>query len=440
MNKFNPFSSREFNNSAWLLVEKGFTLSLSFLVGVIIARYLGPSDFGNFSYCLSVIGVLSGISMLGLDRLIIRDLAEAKEEGSSIIATHQLLKLIGSLIVGILAFLIVYIGHNANKILLVVISFLAFANIFSSFYAVEIFFLSELQIKHIVPIRVFVLFFSAISRILVVVLGGSIVHLSFIALIEAMCLGFLLVLKYKKVAGVIPFTNLKFDYALKLVREGWPLFLGLQLDIFAQRIYGVALNGQMSQIEYGQFMLALRLIEIPLMLLYLSSTSYLPSLTVLKKSGLDKFENKILYYTEIGTIVGLLSWLFVSLFGARLIVWIFGVDYNDTGIVLNLLWGAVFFQANALFRAHFLTINNSQITLLLGNFFSLVVAIPSALMMIQYFGWHYVGLAFSFSSFVMYFLSGFLTDNGRRIMRIQIKALTFPNIRNFIRTNRFDIS
>jgi O-antigen/teichoic acid export membrane protein len=433
MKKINFFSSREFNNSAWLLVEKGFTLSLSFLVGVITARYLGPSDFGNFSYCLSVIGVLSGISMLGLDRLIIRDLAEAKEKGSSIIATHQLLKFIGALIVGVLAFLIVYIGPNANKISLVVITFLAFANIFASFYAVEIFFLSELQTKNIVPIRVFVLIFSAISRILVVVLGGGIVHLSFIALLEAVCLGFLLVLKYKKVAGVIPFTNLKLDYALKLVREGWPLFLGLQLDIFIQKIYGVALNGQMSHAEYGQFMLALRLIEIPLMLLYLSSTSYLPRLTILRNSEVDKFENKILYYTEIGTIIGISSWIFVALFGTQLTIWVFGEDYKDTASALNLLWGAVFFQANALFRAHFLTIESSQITLLLGNFSSLVIAIPASLMMIKYFGWHYAGLAFSFSSFAMYFLSGFLTDKGRRIMRIQIKALTFPNLRNFIR-------
>jgi O-antigen/teichoic acid export membrane protein len=423
------------NNTGWLLLDKGITLSVSFFVGVIIARYLGPSEFGNFSYCLSVIAVFSGISMLGWDRVIIRDLVQASSFGSSIIATHQGLKFLGASVAGFLAFIFVYAGPNVSSASVLVIILLSLANVFASFHAVDLFFLSKLETKIIVPIRITILIFSTTSRLLVIYLGGDIVDLAFVQLAEAVFLAFALNWKYKKITGELPFNTLNVDYAYKLIREGWPLFLGLQLDIFAQKIYGVALNGQMTEAEYGQFMLALRLIEIPLMLLYLSSTSFLPKLTALKSHGIGKLENKILFYTEMGTLLGVFSWVFIFFLGPKIVQFIFGEEYKDTGSLLVLFWGAVFFQANALFRAHFLTIQSSQITLLMGNFLSLFIAIPLAFFLIKVFGWRYAAVAFSLSSFVMYFLSGIVTSSGRRIMAIQINALTFPTLRNFIRTN-----
>ena len=43
---------RYFTNTVWLLAEKGLRIIDAFFIGIWLARYLGPDDFGVFSYCL----------------------------------------------------------------------------------------------------------------------------------------------------------------------------------------------------------------------------------------------------------------------------------------------------------------------------------------------------------------------------------------------------
>jgi O-antigen/teichoic acid export membrane protein len=395
-----------------------------------VARYLGPAEFGILSYCYACIGLLAGISTLGWDRLIIRDLVQNKEPGSSIIATQQIMRIIGAITSGALAVAIIFLSKPDDQISLAIILILAFANLVMSLNAVEVFFHASLKIGLITPIKMIALLFSALLRVCVVFYDGTIIHLALIGLLESMIIGCGLVWRYRQLTGGLSFLSINMGYLYRLIKEGWPLFLALQLNIFAERIYGVALNGYLEEIEYGQFMLAFRLVEIPLTLLYLSTISFLPSLTRLRELGISELENKILLYTEIGTVAGMLSWLFIIILGPSAIVWIFGSQFAGTGSILVFMWGAVFIQANALFRAHYLIIEGSPFILMLGNLMGLLISVPLAMLFINQWGWQASGGAFSISIFVMYFLSGAFSPRGRRVMMLQVKALSFPNLRN----------
>ena len=44
-----------FANTSWLLAEKIIRLPVGLVLGVLVARHLGPGDFGTLNYALSFV-------------------------------------------------------------------------------------------------------------------------------------------------------------------------------------------------------------------------------------------------------------------------------------------------------------------------------------------------------------------------------------------------
>ncbi|WP_439664831.1 oligosaccharide flippase family protein [Klebsiella pneumoniae] len=47
---------------------------------MFLARYLGPNDFGVYNYLISIITLLSPLTALGLNAVVVRDLVDAQRE------------------------------------------------------------------------------------------------------------------------------------------------------------------------------------------------------------------------------------------------------------------------------------------------------------------------------------------------------------------------
>jgi len=76
-----------FKNTSWLLVEKLLRIFVGLFVGVWIARYLGPENFGILSYSQSFVAIFSVIATLGLDNIVVRDLLNEKKKINIILGT-----------------------------------------------------------------------------------------------------------------------------------------------------------------------------------------------------------------------------------------------------------------------------------------------------------------------------------------------------------------
>ena len=48
---------------------------LSFIASVLLARLLGAKDFGTYAYAMTWVGFLSFLTVLGFDKLLIRNVA-----------------------------------------------------------------------------------------------------------------------------------------------------------------------------------------------------------------------------------------------------------------------------------------------------------------------------------------------------------------------------
>ncbi|NNE92227.1 MAG: oligosaccharide flippase family protein, partial [Verrucomicrobiales bacterium] len=72
------------SNFGWRMAERIVAVFFSILVGAWVARYLGPDSFGVLAAALAIVGLISVLPFLGLERILVRELVEkpAEEEGA----------------------------------------------------------------------------------------------------------------------------------------------------------------------------------------------------------------------------------------------------------------------------------------------------------------------------------------------------------------------
>ena len=76
-----------FKNTSWLFGEKILRLFVGIFLGVWIARYLGPEQFGLLSYAQSFVGLFAVTATLGLDSIVVRELVKNKNIKEGILGT-----------------------------------------------------------------------------------------------------------------------------------------------------------------------------------------------------------------------------------------------------------------------------------------------------------------------------------------------------------------
>ena len=70
-----------------MFAEQMLRMVAGLLVGVWVARYLGPEQFGVFSYSVAFVALFTTIGKLGLDGIVVRDLVNDPQKRDDYLGT-----------------------------------------------------------------------------------------------------------------------------------------------------------------------------------------------------------------------------------------------------------------------------------------------------------------------------------------------------------------
>lgn len=89
-----PTKAKIMKNIYWAMLGKVVTLLGGLFVGILVARYLGPEQYGLMNYVISYVSIFQILASFGFDDIEIRE--ESKYNGfrDKIIGTAFLLKLV----------------------------------------------------------------------------------------------------------------------------------------------------------------------------------------------------------------------------------------------------------------------------------------------------------------------------------------------------------
>ena len=74
--KLSFLKSKELKNAGWLIGGKVAQMILSLFVGVLSARFLGPSNYGLINYGNALVSFCMSLCTLGINSVIVKELLD----------------------------------------------------------------------------------------------------------------------------------------------------------------------------------------------------------------------------------------------------------------------------------------------------------------------------------------------------------------------------
>lgn len=96
-------------NASWLVGERLAQVAVGVVVSALVVRYLGPAENGRLNFALSLVFLFSPLATLGMDQIIVRELARHPEREGEILGTALRLRAAGGIAAWALAALVAVI-------------------------------------------------------------------------------------------------------------------------------------------------------------------------------------------------------------------------------------------------------------------------------------------------------------------------------------------
>jgi len=136
-----------------MMAEQLIRMAVNLLVGVLIARHLGPTDFGKLSYAMALTSLLAIIGTLGLNRIGVRELVECGTDAARRLQLMSTLLAMRTLASAVLLLVCLSLALLLGQGDPVVVAVLALTLLFRPADVAELFFQSQSQIKNITKAR-----------------------------------------------------------------------------------------------------------------------------------------------------------------------------------------------------------------------------------------------------------------------------------------------
>jgi len=394
-----------FKNTAWLLIEKSLRIIEAFFIGIWIARYLGPQDFGILSYSQSFVYIFAAFAALGLDQIVVKELVKNPEKRDEILGTTLGLRLLGF----VLMFTIIYTTlqlTESNASIQAIILIIATSILFQSFNGIDFHFQSKVLSKYVVFTNVIVVVTMGIAKIVLILNNASLMSFAYVFASETFltALGFILAYTYNK----FDITKWKFrlKVAKKLLKQSWFLILGSIAASLYMKIDQVMIKEIMDEKAVGIYSVAVRLSGIWLFVTVAITQSVFPALVETRKRDRQLFLDRLqLLYNLLVKISMVVSILYV-IFADYFVVVLFGIEYADSvQVVVIYIWSIVFvFLSNGSW-GFYLNENLekfSSIRLIIGAIINIILNI--------YFIKIYGLLGAAYATIISYSISGYLVN------------------------------
>ena len=136
-------------NSFWIISERVIQMILSFIIAMITARYLGPTNYGILNYGASFVTFFASITKLGIDAIIVNELINNKTLEGKILGSSLFLRFISSILSIISILLLIIVLKPGSKIILITTMLQSIALIFQALCLLDYWFQSKLQSKFV---------------------------------------------------------------------------------------------------------------------------------------------------------------------------------------------------------------------------------------------------------------------------------------------------
>ena len=353
---------RVLGNVSWLLLDKLLRLGVGLIVTAWIARYLGPEQFGIWSYALSFAALFGTFATLGLDGIVVRELVKDPASRDEILGSAFILKLVGGLIALAMSAGLFALLKPEDTLSFYLIILAAGIFVLQSLDAVDLYFQAHVQSKYSVIARDTAFVLLSLGRVALILSGATLIVFAGAGLAEAVLAAVLLVLAFR-IRGESVFrwrANLR--TARSLLRDSWPLILSGLVIMVYMRIDQIMIGEMIGKAAVGTYAAAVRISEIWYFVPVAIAGSVYPAIVELRHSNPERYRLRMQQLYDMLTWLSIGAGIIISLLSGFIIHLLYGEEFRDAaGILIVHVWTGVFVSLGVASGKHLLAENLTKI-------------------------------------------------------------------------------
>lgn len=419
-----PTKEKVVRNVVWAVIGKVVTLLGGLLVGIFVARYLGPEQYGLMNYVMSYVALFQVLAYFGMDQIEIREESKSPEERDKIIGTAFALKLGFAVITIGLVCLTAWL-FEADSFTQWMIMLYSLSMIMNSLGVIRNYFTSLVWNEYIVKTEISRTLIGAGVKVALLLLHAPLVWFIAATLFDTILIAGGYLVSYRSKIDSIRKWRFDKETAKYLIKQSFPLLLSGAAVVIYQKIDQVMLGNMLNKEAVGYYSVAGKFVEICIFIPTVLSQTITPSLVKNHASDKNEYQKNAQLFMNISIWGTILICVIISLLASPLIRYSFGSQYVPSIILLQIMVFKVVGYAHAQVTGVMIIIENKQSLVVLRNVIGCVSAIGLNLILIPKFG--IIGAAISsvFTAFCTGVLSHKIIPIYRPIFRMQIHSLLY---------------
>ena len=315
---------------------------LGMVVGILTARYLGPSNFGTLSYTVSFISFFSSITALSMEGVMVMKLIAHPDEEGVYLGSAVGYRLFSAILssVAIAGLIVVLNPGDTLKLILAVIQ--SGQLFFKSVEILDAWFQKRLQSKYVSVGKMLASVVVYSYKIFLLVSMKDIIWFAFSNTLFDFVIAAVMYFFYKKQQGQK--LTFKFKFANEILSESYHFLLCDVMSAFYLHLDRMMIGYMIDEANVGYYTIATTICGMYIFIPTSIITSFRPTIiSLFQKADFSQ------YRLKLEQLISGIFWMnvcfsfFISFFGSKIVSILYGKAYIASGEPLILLcWAKVF--------------------------------------------------------------------------------------------------
>lgn len=350
------------DNIGWLVFDKILRMGVGLFVGVWIARYLGPDQFGLLNFALAFTGMFGAIAALGLQSIVVRDIVRSPESAHETLGTAAVLQFISGLVAYLFILIAIAYLRPDDTLARTIVAILGSMMLLKASDVAVFWFESQVQSKYTVWVQSSVFLVFAAIKVVLIMRQATLNAFVWAILAEAVVVAIILLAVMSKRGPSLAKLRANVECTKGLLKDSWPLILSAITATIYMRIDQIMLGQMIGDQAVGIYSVATRISEIWYVLIPVVLASVFPTLANLQANQSKLLPKRWVQAYALMFWLSVAAALVLNLLSGLIINFLFGEAYSGAAIVLAIhVWAGVNVAVGSVWTKWLLLENKLQI-------------------------------------------------------------------------------
>ena len=409
-------------NVSWIVGCRIIQAIFNLVVGMLTARYLGPSNYGLITYAASIVSFMTPLMRLGLNSILVQELTTDEKNEAKILGTTLGMTIPSGLLSALMVIGFVSVINKGEPVTIIVCAISSVSLIFQAAEMITYWYQAHLLAKYPSIAMICGYVVICIYKIYLLVTGKSVYWFAASNAIDHLVIGLILIILYLSIG------KHKLQFSLHIAKKlfgksKYYIVSGMMITVL-QQTNKLMLKNMIGDQVTGYYSAAVACAGIFGFVYAAFVDSMRPEIFRSQKISNEKYEHSISCTYAIIFYVSLLQCVFTTVLARPVILLLYGEEYLPAVPLLRVVVWYITYAYFGTIRGIWI-LAEQQYKLVIGiDIFGALVNVALNAILIPFWGAIGAAIASVITQFVLNFALGFIFKSLQKNALLMLRGLS----------------